>query len=265
MVDGKEYIEVLDSYSSSYNVGKEIKIKYDPAAPSKVHEDSLGLYLYLIIGGLVLIAVPIYSFVKNRKQKEALESRMEAQGALFEPARPTGTEKKLYFLTDLGTPKGTAHIEDENRKVVYEALCSKFSLVADSEYGYVDQRDGRHKTHLIGKTATSTSDAFWVLDNHSTFTVDGKDIWKVLHENGIRIETDMEKLRWHYRIFRDEVLIAEAVNTNKLVHEEDAEVKKVLSAVPFPGFYRIRAYDDNLDAVFLVLFAIGRTDMMIYK
>ena len=265
MVDGKEYFEVLDSYSSSYKVGKEIKIKYDPADPSKVHEDSLGLYIYLIVGGLVLIAVPIYSMMKNRKQKEELESRMQAQGALFEPARPIDTEKKLYFLTDLGTPKGTAHIEDENRKVVYEALCNKFSLVADSEYDFVDQRDGRRKTHLIGKTATSSSNAFWVLDNHSTFTVDGKDVWEILHENGIRIETGMEKLKWHYNIYRNDVLIAEAVNTNKLVHEEDAENKGMLAAVPFPGFYRIRAFDDNLDAIFLVLFAIGRTDMMIYK
>ena len=262
---GKEYTEKLDSWDPSYETGKEIKVKYDPADPSKVLEDSLGFTVYLLAVGAILIIIPIFYLIKNKKQMEELESRMETQQSLFEASRPTGKEKKLYFLTDLGTAKGTAHIEDENRQVVYEAACTKFSLVADSEYDFIDHRSGSHKTHLIGKTVTSSSDAFWVLDNHSIFSIDGKDIWKVLHENGIRIETGMEKLKWNYNIFRGDVLIAEAVNTNKLVHEEDAEAKGALAAVPFPGFFRIRAFDENLDAIFLVLFAIGRTDMMIYK
>ena len=32
-VDGKAYTEILDTYTSSYKVGKEVKIKYDPENP----------------------------------------------------------------------------------------------------------------------------------------------------------------------------------------------------------------------------------------
>ena len=39
----------------------------------------------------------------------------------------------------------------------------------------------------MSKTVTSSSDAPWVLDNHSTFSLNGEDVWKSLHENGIEI------------------------------------------------------------------------------
>ena len=40
--DGTVYTEALDSYSPSYEVGKEIKVKYDPADPATVRSASLG-------------------------------------------------------------------------------------------------------------------------------------------------------------------------------------------------------------------------------
>ena len=46
-VDGKAYTEALDSYSPSYEVGKAIKVKYDPADPATVRDASLGFSLYL--------------------------------------------------------------------------------------------------------------------------------------------------------------------------------------------------------------------------
>ena len=263
-VDGRDYTEKLDSSDPGYKQGKEIKIKYDPANPANVTRDSAGIAVYLMAAGALLSAAMVYSFVKNKKQREKL-AEIRQPGSLFGASRRSVTERKLYFLTDLGTAKGGCHIEDENRNVVYEAVCTRFSLLADSEFEFVDHTMNRKTPHLVGKTATNTSDGFFVLDNHSTFTLDGEDIWKLLHNNGIRIQTGLNGLKWAYTIYRNDVEIAQAVNTNKKVHEEDADAAGMLARIPFPGFYRIRTYEENLDVIFLVLFAIGRTDMAIYN
>ena len=263
-VNGREYVEPLDSWSPGYALGKEIKIKYDPNDPARVYADSPGFAVYLIVAGLAVTAFFGFGAVKNAAQKRELEEEKPA-GPLFGAPQRGAAERKLYFLTDQGTAKGGCHIEDENRNVVYEAVCTKFSLVADSQFQFIDHVLDRRTTHLVGKTATSTSDSIFVLDSHSTFDLDGKDIWKLLHANGIRIETGLDGLKWGYTIYRDEIEIARVVSCNRLVHEEDAEAKGVLAKIPFPGFFRIRTSDENLDAVFLTVFAIGRTDMMIYN
>ena len=262
-VNGRTYTEVLDSFSPSWKEGKEITVKYDPADPSVVHAYTPGLTVYLIAIGALLVILELLGFLKNRRQKEELAA--EETGPLFRAPRRGEEERKLYFLTDLGTAKGTCHIEDAQRKVLYEAVCTKFNLVGDSRYEFVDHVLNRRTPHLIGKTADSESNAIWVLDKHSTFDLDGKDIWKLLHDNGVTIRTGLDGLKWAYTILRNGEEIATAVNTNKLVHEEDAEAKGALAKVPFPGFFRIVTREENLDVIFLTLMAIGRTDMMFYN
>ena len=259
-VNGIQYTEELKANVKESDLGKEIRILYDPADPAKINEDSPGAVIYMLIAGPVLTALSLYSLIRNKNQLDDLQQENTGE-PLFGVSR-TGTEvRTLYFLTDLGTAKGTCHIEDKDNNILYEAKSIHFSLIADSEMEFTDHTLNRSTRHLIGKTVTSSSDAPWVLDNHSTFTLDGKDIWKTLHENGIRIETGLGGIKWEYIIFRDEKEIARAVSTNKNVHED----KGILSKVPFPGFFRIETCEENLDAVFLTLFAVGRTDMMIYE
>ncbi|MBQ4383134.1 MAG: DUF3592 domain-containing protein [Firmicutes bacterium] len=261
-VGGKEYTADLGSSVNKNKLGTEIKIKYDPTNPAKAIENAPGIAIYLLIAGALITVFAVYSFVTNKKKNEELAESRPTE--LFGAPQPGLEERKLYFVTDLGTAKGTCHIEDANRTVLYEAVSTKFSLIADSEMEFVDHMLGRRTAHMVGKTVTSSSNGFFVLDNHSTFDFDGRDIWKQLHENGIRIATGLNGLKWAYTIYRDDVEIAQAINTNKLVHEEDAEAKGIIAKVPFPGFFRITTKEQNLDAIFLTLFAIGRTDMMFY-
>ena len=259
-VNGVEYTVTLKDGMAKNKQDQEISIKYDPADPEKAVLDTPGFTVYLIGVGAVLVAVEIYSFLKKRKQREQLGEQRPLFGSSIR-----GEERRLYFVTDLGTAKGTCHIEDEKRTVLYEAVSTKFSVLADSEYEFVDHVLNRRTSHLVGKTATAASDAIWVLDSHSTFTLDGKDVWKQLHENGVRIETELKGLHFAYTIFRDGAEIARAETANKLVHEEDAEAAGIAAKAPVPGFFRIRTGEQNLDVVFLVLFAIGRTDMISYS
>ena len=267
-VDGQTYTEALDSYSPSYVVGKEVKVKYDPANPATVRDASLGFSLYLILIGAALIAVSIVTMMKNRQQRQDVkETRARESGGapqpLFRPSHKLAEEREVYFLTDLGTAKGTCHLEDADRNLLYEAVCDKFSLVGDSLYTFKDREHGAEKQYSVGKTLTQSSDGLFALDNHSSFPLDGKDVWKTLHRNGIRIETGLDGLKWAYTLYRDEEEIARIVSTGRKVHEEDEG--GVLTKMPAPGFFRIWTREKYLDAIFLTAFAIGRTDMMLYN
>ena len=266
--NGQTYTEALDSYAPSYAVGKEVKVKYDPADPATVRSASLGFSLYLILIGVALIAVSIFTIVKNGQQRsEVKETKARESGGapqpLFRPSHKLAAEREVYFLTDQGTAKGTCHMEDAGRGLLYEAVCDKFSLVGDSLYTFKDREHGTEKQYSVGKTLTQSSDGLFVLDNHSSFLLDGKDIWKTLHRNGVRIETGLDGLKWAYTLYRDEEPIARIVNTGRKVHEEDEG--GALSRMPAPGFFRIWTREKYLDVVFLAAFAIGRTDMTLYE
>jgi hypothetical protein len=262
-VDGKEYEEKLDGWDPGYKLGKEVKVKYDPRDPSKVISDSPGLIVYLIGVGAVILIVSAFSLLKNKKNVKAV--REEQTAPLFTAPRRGAAERKLYFLTDLGTAKGGCHIEDAARRNVYEAVCTKFSLVVDSTFTFIDHALGHSQTHMIGKVADTESDAFYALDKHSTFDVDGNDVWKLLHNNGITIKSGLNGLRPCYRILRSGEEIAYVELTGRYPHEEDEEKHKIAKLALANGFYRIRTNEENLDAIFLTVFAISKTDMMIYQ
>ena len=258
-VDGKDYVTKLGDWDPSYKLNKRITIKYDPENPEKISGGGALFGVVVILIGAALIAFALFSLIKNKKQLSEYKEKQNAP-VFTEPGR-SGDERELFFLTDLGTAKGGCRIEDEAGNVVYEARNVKFSLVADSKFEFIDHALGRTAEHLVGKTATTSSSAIWALDDHSTFTVDGKDVWKLLHENGIRIETGIKGLKWAYNIYRGSDLIAFAVMTGKNARAE----KGALSKIPVPGFFRITTSEENLDAIFLALFAIGRTDMNFYR
>lgn len=52
--------------------------------------------------------------------------------------------------------------------------------------------------------------------------------------------------------------------TGTIVRIEEDE-GGILTKVPFPGFFRIWTREERLDAIFMTVFAIGRTDMMLYN
>ena len=82
-VEGKEYESILNSYSSSFYEGKEIKIYYDKDNPSKIGVKSLDL-LFLIFPGIGLIFLIIGGtgiLVKINKRR--LEKRLKENGELI--------------------------------------------------------------------------------------------------------------------------------------------------------------------------------------
>ena len=262
IVDGKTYTGKLDQSSGSYRVGKTIPVLYDPNDPNVVHGGD-GIGVYFIVVGAVILAVVIFSAVKEKQDRERAKELRESRGQTGYAPSVRGGERELYFLTDLGTPKYGHRIEDGSRRVLYEAKMTKFNLASAHEFDFIDHEHGTTTPHLVGHEEESQWDSF-LIDNHYTFELDGVDVWKHLKESGVSVDTSFAAgqatvIGKQYRILRDGAEIARAEQTSQYPHEEDAEQHKVASAIPAQGFFRLWTREQNLDLVFMTLVAFARS------
>ena len=257
-VNGQKYQAKLDSDSPTYQKGGTVEVQYDPKNPGTIHS-GMGFGIYLIIaGGGILVIVVVLTIVK----RASLKKLKEVQGEITYAPSEKGEQRELYFLTDLGTPKYGHRIEDKNRKVLYEAKMTKFTLANPFGFDFIDHIHNKTTPHMIGHAESTDWDNSLLLDNHYTFTLDGQYIWKHLKQNGIHVESKFASgkvLTPSYAIFRNGEEIAYVESTSQYVHEEDAEQHKVQSKIPVQGFYRIHTAEKNLDLLFVVLLAFARS------
>ncbi len=260
VADGTHYTARLDYYSPSFKPGKTVDILYDPQNPSVIHGGK-GFGVYLIVLGIAIIAVVAVSGSRNRRaQKEAEEWRERRGGAAYAPSAK-GVEREVYFLTDTGTPRYGHRIEDKNRRVLYEAKMTKFTLTSAYHFDFIDHEHNVTTPHLVGhEEATDWGDSL-LLDSHNTFELDGESIWKHLRRHGVSIETERKEgtIMPCYRVSRDGEEIALIESSSQFVHEEDAEAHSVMSKVPVPGYYRIWTREETLDVVFVAALAFARS------
>jgi hypothetical protein len=256
-VDGKDYTTTLNSYDPSYKVGGEVAIKYDPNDPSKT-TSGFGIGIAIMIIGAVLLAVVIFLTVKK---KVSVKNLKETNGELTYAPSVKGEERELYFLTDIGTIKGGHHLEDKNRRVLYEAKMTKFSPLSAFEFDFIDHENNKTIKHLVGHAEEMDWNSILV-DNNYTFTIDGQDVWKHLRKIGVTIDSRFGKAQGvmpSYTIRKDGEELAYAENTSQYAHEEDAEKHKVAGKVPVQGFYRVHTREKNLDLLFMILVAMARS------
>ena len=256
-VDGKTYTGELDTGSGSYKVGKTIPVLYDPNDPAVVHDGS-GVGIYFIAVGAVILLMIVFLTVK---QKTSVNKLKERQGEIQYLPSEKGEERELYFITDLGTPKFGHRIEDKDRRVLYEAKMTKFTLLSAYVFDFIDHEKSQTTHHLIGHTEEMDWNAI-LIDNHNTFTLDGMDVWKHLRSIGVTIDARFGKAEGimpSYDIRKDGEHLAYAENTSHFVHEEDAEQHKVASKIPNPMFFRVFTDEKNLDLLFMILVAIARS------
>ena len=256
-VDGKKYTTTLNSYDPAYKVGGEVAIKYDPNDPSKT-TSGFGIGIVIMIIGAVLLAVVIFLTVKK---KVSVKNLKETNGELTYAPSVKGEERELYFLTDIGTIKGGHHLEDKNRRVLYEAKMTKFSPLSAFEFDFIDHENNKTIKHLVGHAEEMDWNSILV-DNNYTFTIDGQDVWKHLRKIGVTIDSRFGQAQGvmpSYTIRKDGEELAYAENTSQYAHEEDAEEHKVTSKVPVQGFYRVHTREKNLDLLFMILVAMARS------
>ena len=185
-------------------------------------------------------------------------------GASYAPS-VQGESRQLYFLTDTGTAKVGHRMEDADRKVLYEAKVTKFSLVGATGMDFIDHVKGTTTPHQVGHEIEADYHSI-LIDNHSGFKFDGEDIWKHLKRNGVVIESGFMqgKPLWpQYRVLRDGEEIALLQSSGVHVHEEDAERDgKLAKMIPARGYFRIQTREKNLDLLFVVAMAFARTSAL---
>ena len=256
-VDGKEYTRTLDSYSPGYAVGKEVEVRYDPKNPGTVHSSPVFGYVIMGIGGAILLFVIVWTVKEKKSVKELKETRSET---VYLPSEK-GEQRTLYFKTDLGTAKSGHQIEDKNRRTLYEAKMTKFTLTSPFGFDFIDREHNTTAPHLVGHEEDTEWNSI-LFDNHYTFKLDGEDIWKHLKRNGITVESKItmnNTVSTAYRILRDGEEIADIEATSKYVHEEDEAEHKVAGKIPVRGFYRIHTREKNLDLLFVTILAFARS------
>ena len=256
-VDGKEYTATLNSYDPAYKVGGDVAIKYDPNNPEKM-TSGFGIGIAVMIIGAALLAVVIFLTVKKKVSVKKLK---ETNGELTYAPSVKGEKRELYFLTDVGTIKGGHHLEDKNRRVLYEAKMTKFSPLSAFAFDFIDHENNKTTKHLVGHSEEMDWNSI-LIDNNYTFTIDGQDVWKHLRAVGVTIDSrfgQAQGIMPSYTIRKDGEELAYAENTSQYVHEEDAEEHKVASKLPVQGFYRVHTREKNLDLLFMVLVAMARS------
>ena len=98
------------------------------------------------------------------------------------------------------------------------------------------------------------------------YKFDGKNIWDILHDRGIRIDTDLHSIfpRVRYTLSLSGSFLATVETASKYVHEEDEAEHKVNIPVG-RYFYRIWTDATDLDLILLTVFAISETEQAVVE
>ena len=197
-------------------------------------------------------------------KKDNGSGKSDKSSASYAPS-VKGEPRQLYFLTDTGTAKVGHRMEDVNKKVLYEAKVTKFSLIGATGMDFIDHEKGTTTPHQVGHEIETDYHSI-LIDNHSGFRFDGEDIWKHLKRNGVVIQSSFMsgKPLWpQYRVLRDGEEIAVLQSSGVHVHEEDAAGDgKLAKMVPARGYFRIQTREKNLDLLFVVAMAFARTSAL---
>jgi hypothetical protein len=90
---GKEYTNVLDSYSPSYKEGGTVEVRYDPADPNNI-TSGYGIGVYAMAVGAVILLAIIFLTVRQKKSVNKLK---ESQGEIQYLPSEKGEETRVVL------------------------------------------------------------------------------------------------------------------------------------------------------------------------
>ena len=137
---------------------------------------------------------------------------------------------------------------------------TKFSLLGASPFEFVNHITNKVEGHKIGKTITieqGGNDLISFMSKRSYFKYDDKKIWDYLHELGIRIESKLSsnKLGMTYEIYFEGKQVATIATSSP----------KGKSLITTDMYYDVVCEEKDLDLIFLVAFAIAKTEQTFYN
>ena len=169
-------------------------------------------------------------------------------------------ESNYLLKPALKTIKQGFSLEDESGNVVYEAKMIKFSLFGASPFEFTNYITNKKEEHKVGKTVTieqGGNDVVSFLSKRSHFKFDGVKIWDYLHDKGIRIDSvpSGNKIGMTYNVsFQGNPIAVIATSS-----------PKSKSLITTDLYYNVTCNEQDLDIVFLVAFAIAKTEQTFYN
>lgn len=265
---GKQYSGVLYNLSGDFSVGDDIKLFYDSNDPAVISNtgNTLLFGLAAMAVGLLSLIAGIMRTVKAVKKSTELDREVPAAPAAdFTDFKTADGVKEYYCSHDGNTLKPGYVVDDADRKVIYEAKMLKLNPIGPRTFEFTNHLTGAVAEHEVGHTLTETYNNEY-FSARSTFRFDGKDVWDVLHEKGLRLSTNMlsQFPKMIYEVTKEGKPFAVIETSSKYVHEEDAAEHSI--NIPAGSYYyRIWTGSDDLDTLFLTVFAISETDQALVE
>ncbi len=132
-------------------------------------------------------------------------------------------------------------------------------------FEFSDHTTGVVKEHEVGHTTTETfNNKFFSV--RSWFKLDGKNIFDVLHDRGLRMTTDLHS-KFPYAVYdiaKDGKAFARIESSSMYVHEDEEAQHKVI--VPYGRYYyRFWTSSKDFESIFLTIFAISETEQAVVE
>ena len=167
---------------------------------------------------------------------------------------------KYLLKPKLNTIKQAFFLEDENNNIIYEGKMTKFKLFGAAPFEFVNHITNKTEEHKIGKTVTveqGGNDLISLMSKRSYFKYDDQNVWDYLHDLGIRIDSRLssDKIGMTYEITFEGKSLA-------LISSSSPKGKSFITT---DMYYDVTCEEKDLDLVFLVAFAIARTEQTFYN
>lgn len=268
--DGKSYEGTFDNLSERPNVGDEIKVFYDPEDPNRITNTKMGGFIapLLILLGAAALIFGVLKTVKSFQKSKELDKTVPGRGAPqadFDGFQNAAGVTEYYCRFDGHNLKPGYIVEDANRRILYEGKMLKNNPIGPRVFEFTNHITGSVREHEVGHTTTQTyNDEFFSVS--SWFKFDGKNVWDVLHERGLRMTTDLRSKfpNLTYDVSKNGQPLARIRTSSIYVHEEDeAQHKLVIPTGRY--YYRFWTNSNDFDTLFLTIFAISETEQTIVE
>lgn len=142
---------------------------------------------------------------------------------------------------------------------------TKQALIGARTFEFSNHISGIVEEHEVGHTVTQTYNEE-LFSAKSWFKFDGKNIWDVLHDRGIRLSTNLHSKfpNCIYDVALNGVPLATIETCGVHVQEDDAAQHKINIPVG-RWYYRFWTASSDFDTLFLTIFAISETEQAVVE
>ncbi len=241
-------------------VGNTLKVKYDPANPDKLVNDSIIvdiIFTLVGLGAIILSIVKIVSVIKKKDINEFNKVDMNNISAdKIEAVKNSKEEEKEYYFHFTGTANQSYILETMDRNPIYEAKCDKLGIVGKSKFTFINHLTGKEEEHLVSHVISQSFDNFVTSSN---FKIDDVNVWDILGKEGYSLEPHFNGLKSYFDILRYGVKVAKIELAGSKANNDGAS--KLLGNIPIKGMFKVYAKDSDIDMVFLCAFILSKVEL----